>query len=255
MKIYFYSALVGVVIVVLSFCMTILSGGDWPTAFAATFESNAQSPTNDTWTLWNYSAGQTFTAASTHTVTSIQVQLSFNSGMVKLHLTNTSGDLPTSDLAVSDTVYVSGTSYYTFTVSCTSLTSGTVYGFWLESVSGTPGGLIGTDPGAYGGGQLTYRYPSSIAIPNTGTSEDANFTIFGDSGACYTPPPPPPSTGAAGSLNVYGFLVITVGIYLIGLVAFLVLFYIMAVIVGWPIKYFVRSIYNIIRHSGRGLYD
>ena len=47
-------------------------------------------------------------------------------------------------------------------------------------------------------------------------------------------------------LNVYGFLVVATMIYLMELLAFMLLFYLVAVTVGWPIKKLFVSLKTII---------
>lgn len=50
-------------------------------------------------------------------------------------------------------------------------------------------------------------------------------------------------------MNIYIFLMTSVFIYMVQVFAILLILYIVAVMVGWPIKYFAKSLKTIIKRA------
>jgi len=218
-------------------------------AYANSYESNTQTP-NDDWGGGNYPVGQSFTASSDHTITSVSLYFTSNiSASYIMHISNTSAGLPTTDLVTSSATAVSANSLNTFTIPCVSLTSGVQYAFWVDPQAGSTN-VGGTNPGTYSGGTLLYLTPNGHTAPNNTSSEDTSFTIYGDDGACSSPPPPA-GTFVASSTNTYIFLLTSYSIFLFQLFVILMIFFIVSALLAWPIKKLIEAFRKIIKRGGR----
>lgn len=191
-------------------------------ANAAAFESSAGA-VGDSWTSSTYSVGQTFTAISDHTVTSVDLDMG-GSGNVILHFTTESGDLPATNLVSSASTAVSAGTV-TFSLDCVALSNGVKYGFWIDNQSGTNSVISGV-VSTYAGGTLSRREPSATnLVPNTTKTADSNFVIYGTTGDC-TPPVPPVTFGsttvASTTLQLVGTTAVGLGIIITILMVYLI---------------------------------
>ncbi len=168
---------------------------------ATAFESNTAAEGDQETMSGTNNGGQTFTASSDHTITSMDIYLTTpgttETGTVKLHVTTASGDTSLgSDLYLSPTFTVTSPGANTVIIPCIALTNGTQYGFWLDWQSGSfhlSNTLSNAHP--FAGGVALKSSPDGLVKPshpflNDG-GEDQRFTVFGDSGSCASATPAP----------------------------------------------------------------
>jgi len=148
-------------------------------ANATTYEGFQPTTDGESSVLSNQSIGQTFTAESTHTMTSLDFQ-SRISGLVNIKVSATTAGLPSgSVLASANNVTANGLSTATLS-SCLNLTNGVMYAWWAEYVSGTVS-VNDYAAGGYTGGTLLV---GTGGTPDETRTRDAYFVIYGDAGTC-----------------------------------------------------------------------
>lgn len=106
------------------------------------------------------------------------------------------------------------------------------------------------------GGTGIYYYSANTDFTSTWLYNINGALPFGTviSGACYTPTPTPTPVIAQSTkvvTNNYIFLIASMGIFLLQLVAILVIMYFFVLAIGWPTKSLFRNIKRIINRSGR----
>ncbi len=158
-------------------------------AYAATFETYTTGYDNQR-TLSLNSVGQTITATSDHTITSIDIHTSGAAGVVNVHIVGTSAGVPVApDLALATNISVPGsvgadsTTNVTFS-SPPCVASGVVYAYWIEYVSGGPFADSDASSPTYTGGTMYVGSGPSVVPASVRTGEDNLFTIYGDAQSC-----------------------------------------------------------------------
>jgi len=189
--------------------------------FATTYESFTPT-TDDTYTInaTNF-LGQTFTATSNHTVTSLDVKFGGGSGNVDVHIANTNGTTPTTDIVVVSNVNVTGITNIPIT-GCYALTDGTKYSYWFDYNSGDPT-LDAINAGGYTDGDFVVG--SSVSPPNETRTRDGYFIIYGEAGGCDEPDPPVvfgSTTIASSTLQIVGSTTMGFGILIVIFSTFLI---------------------------------
>jgi len=192
--------------------LTILFAG--VPVFATTYESFTPT-TDDTYTInaTNF-LGQTFTATADHTITSLDIKFGAGSGNVDVHITNTNGTTPTTDIVVVSNINVTGITNIPIS-GCYALTNGTKYGYWINYNTGSPT-LDAINAGGYTDGDFVVG--SSISPPNETRTRDGYFIIYGEAGGCSSPETPVnlgSTTIASTTLQLVGSTTIGLGIIIV----------------------------------------